>query len=817
MKTDFIPLDYDYFDFEGKNYIKIYGRDSKKNRICIIDSCEVYFWVILKDNVQKPKIDKLIKKIKKIKIETAGRTSSVEKIELLNKNFLDKPVKALKVYSTNYKDLHAIADCLGDEIIYKRRGYDLGYITHYIIERKIKPLHRYEIEGELLHNSDKFGGVDSIINTDQVILLNKHKEVFGKNFSPKVLCFDIETDSIKIGMGEILMISLIGKNFKKVITHKESKTNKSFVEHVKDEKELIKKFCSEVKKYGPDYLVGYFSDGFDMPYLKSRAQKNKVKLNIGIDDSQPIFSRGISSIAKSKGNAHIDLLKFIRVAYGQYMQSETFSLNEVSKEFLGDTKKDFTIKHSSELKSNDWDNYFDYNLQDSLLVYNLFEKFWPDIYEFSRTTCESPAEITRSGLSKYTEYYILHNLDKHNEIPEKKPTHDELSLRRHEGPVEGAFVLEPKPGLYEKVAMFDFTSMHTSIIISMNLSRGTLLKKPSKNANFIETKRGKFYFTKKPGFIPLLLKEIFELRKSAKAQFKAHPNPITKARSNAFKVLSASVHGYIGFFGSRYYSKEASSAILGFVRKFNIDTIKKIEKKGYNVLYGDTDSIAFQRNNKSKAEIIALLKELNSNLPGIMELELEGFFKRGIWVTTRAGTTGAKKKYALLGEDNKIKIRGFETVRRDWCQLARDLQSKVIRLILENGSKDKALTYTKNIIKKIKERKIKKDLLIIKSMLKKPIDDYKAISPHVVAAKKMQKLKINISPGTLIKYYVAESSTKSKLVRDRVLLPNEHGKYDINYYLERQIIPAVENIFQVFGLNTKEIIDGKKQTSLSDF
>ena len=60
MKTDFIPIDYDYFDFQGKNFCKIIGRNSDKKRICVIDSCEVYLWAILKDNLKKEKRKKLI-------------------------------------------------------------------------------------------------------------------------------------------------------------------------------------------------------------------------------------------------------------------------------------------------------------------------------------------------------------------------------------------------------------------------------------------------------------------------------------------------------------------------------------------------------------------------------------------------------------------------------------------------------------------------------------------------------------------------------------------------------------------------------------
>lgn len=814
MKIDFFPIDYDYFDFEGRNYAKITGRNEKGKRITIIDECDVYLWAILKEKLSKEKTDSLVKKISKIKINSKGRQTKVEKVEIHTKNFLDKPVKALKIFATNYKDLHEIADHLGVSSITHRRGYDLGYTTHYIIESGLNPFQWHDIIGTEISETNDFGSIGKSLDVDSVIKLEKHQTTKEHKFNPKILCYDIECDELKIGQGEILMISLVSENFKKVITWKRIEGSPSYVEVVKNEKELIEKFIEYTKKISPDFLIGYFSDGFDLPYIRTRAEKNKIKLSIGLDGSAPIFSKGINISAKTKGIVHLDLLKFIRTAYAQYMKSETLSLNEVSKEFLADNKKPFKIRHSSTLSKKDWIEYFEYNLYDSILVSRLFEKFWPDLLEFSKVIKEPIQDLSRAGLSKYVESYLIHNLTKFNEIPEKRPTYDEIGDRRTEGPVEGAFVLEPKPGLYEKVAMFDFTSMHTSIIISMNISKSTLTN-TLKNSNTIETKRGTFRFTKKPGFIPELLNEIFEIRKKAKAQYKENPNPITKARSNAFKVLSASVHGYIAFFGARYYSKEASASILAYVRKFNQDTIKEIEKEGYTVLYGDTDSIAFEMNKSSEQDIKKLLKKINEKLPGIMELELEGFFKRGLWVTTRAGNTGAKKKYALLTKDNKLKIRGFETVRRDWCTLSRKLQNKIIKMILEQGDHKKALEYLKKIVKQIKNREISTENLIIKNQLTKPLDEYKAISPHVIAARKMQENKIPISPGTLIGYYIAESKEKSKLVRDKVKLPDEKGEYNIKYYLERQILPAVENIFQVFNINIKEIIDGKKQDKLS--
>jgi len=826
MKLNFIPIDYSYFDFEGRNYAKIIGRDENGKRVCIIDSCPVYLWAILKSKLSQSKINSLIKEIEKIKLDIKDRKTKVEKVELHEKNFLSKKVKALKIFATNYKDLHDIADKLGMPEIEKRRGYDLGFITHYIIEKKISPLNWYEIEGEILNNSQEFGGIDSVLEVDFVIKAEKIREIENKKFKPKVLAYDIETDAFKIGEGEILMISLVSDDFKKVLTYKSPKeieTNLEYVEYVKDEAELLEKFVEYVKKISPDFLVGYFSDGFDLPYLKARAEKFNVKLSLGLDGSQPKFSRGINITAKINGIVHIDILKFIRSVYSQYMQSETLSLNEVAKEFLGDTKKEFKHKHSSKIAQDEWEKYYEYNLHDSILTSKLFEKFWPDLSEFTKIIQEPIFNMSRNGMSANVEDYIIHHLEKFNEIPEKRPMYNEISERKAREKYQGAFVFQPSPGLYENLAIFDFTSMHASIIVNYNLSKSTLLEKKEKNCYEspeleLNGKKTKFYFSKKSGFFPELLKEIVELRKKYKKELKTDTiNPILKARSNAFKLLANAYYGYLGFFGARYYCVEAAASTLAFVRKYNQETIENVTKEGYKVIFGDTDSVGFLLNKKNKEEILKFLKKLNEKLPGIMELELEDFYKRGIWVSKRTGEAGAKKKYALIDEHERLKIRGFETVRRDWCALARELQNNIIKQILKDGNEKKALEFLKETIKKIKQREIGIDKLIIRTQLKKPISDYKNISPHVIAAKKMQELEIPISQGNLVEYYIAETRDKKKLVREKVKLTSEKGEYDLEYYLNHQIIPAVENIFQVFNVNIKEIIDGKRQKTLGEF
>ena len=81
----------------------------------------------------------------------------------------------------------------------------------------------------------------------------------------------------------------------------------------------------------------------------------------------------------------------------------------------------------------------------------------------------------------------------------------------------------------------------------------------------------------------------------------------------------------------------------------------------------------------------------------------------------------------------------------------------------------------------------------------------------------MEAQEIPISPGIIIEYFIGETTKPSKRMGDKVFLPDEKTKYNIDYYLNNQILPPVENIFDVFNINVKEIAEGHSQSSLGDF
>jgi DNA polymerase elongation subunit (family B) len=817
MEIEFIPIEYDYFDWQGRNYVRIIGRDNKDRQICLVDTYEPYLWAIFKQETSDKKIKELQKKIEKIKIDASDRETRVEKTEIHVKNFLGKEVKALKIFITNHKDAHAIADKLDMPEIQARREYDINLITKYIIDKKFLPFTWYKVSGDITD----FAGLNSL-DVSLCLMLEKHelKEKI-QEFKPKILAFDIEADEFEIGKGEILMISLVSENFQKVLTWKQVSSIKKldFVEHYRTEADMIEAFINYIKKIKPDVLVGYFSDGFDLPYLRARAEQNGIKLALGLDNKQLTFARGKYSSSKISGIVHVDLFRFIETAYSQYLESETLGLDEISSELLGENKLEFDHKHSSKIQDHEWPEYFKYNLQDSVLTFKLTEKIWPDMFAFSKIIQEPLFEVTRAGMSQLVELYILHHLQDYNEIAEKRPLNDEIAKRRAREKYEGAFVFQPKPGIYEKIVFFDFTSMYTSVAITYNLSLSSKLEKFKPNSLQVDLgKEGLVYFSKEKAFFSIMLEEIIKKRKKAKEEYKKNPDNIFRTRSNAYKLLANAAYGYQGFFGARYYCREAAASTAAMARKHILDCIKNLKESGYEVVYSDTDSIAFKLNEHSKEEVLELLEKMNKNLPGVMELELEDFYSRGLWVTKRTGEFGAKKKYALINEKGKLKIRGFETVRRDWCNLARKLQDEVLELILKEGNAKNALKIVQETIINIEKRKIPKEKLLIKTQLKKPIEEYISISPHVTIAKKMLARGMPVDVGMLIQFYIAESRTMKgkELIRERARLPDEPGEYDIKYYLEHQIIPAVENIFQVFGISKEELL-GKKQMKLGEF
>ena len=211
-----------------------------------------------------------------------------------------------------------------------------------------------------------------------------------------------------------------------------------------------------------------------------------------------------------------------------------------------------------------------------------------------------------------------------------------------------------------------------------------------------------------------------------------------------------------------------------------------------------------------KQQAQKFLKYLNSTLPESMELEYEGFYRRGFFVS--------KKRYAVI-EDGEIIAKGLELVRRDWAPIVKKTQEAVLMAILKEGDSDKAIKEVKKTFKRLKNREVERKELIIHTQITKPLNQYKQIGPQVIDEQIIESNWIKVSRGTIIQYI----NVKGKGSISQRAVPYEYSEgyeYDKDYYIHNQLIPAIERIMYSFGYTKKDLEDmavGEVQQSLDAF
>ncbi len=318
---------------------------------------------------------------------------------------------------------------------------------------------------------------------------------------------------------------------------------------------------------------------------------------------------------------------------------------------------------------------------------------------------------------------------------------------------------------------------------------------------------------------PVSLKLLMDERAKVKQLYKKDKGNIyLGSRSQALKITSNSFFGYMGYARSRWYSRECAGSITAYGRQFIHKAIDEAETHGFKVLYGDTDSILMLLMDRTHGDAIVFVKGFNEKLPGNMELELEDFYTRGIFVGRKVegGYTGAKKKYALISADGYIKIRGFELVRRDWSKVARDAQRQVLDTILKEGNPEKAIAIVKDIVAKLRAGTVPLSELAISTQLRKGLGGYDSKSPELAAAQKaVQKgLKTRDEVEHSVISYVITRHGDS--ISDRAELEEYAKDYDADYYINHQVIPATMRILKELNFSEDEVKGLGKQKKLGD-
>ncbi|MBP1357699.1 MAG: hypothetical protein JZD40_04340 [Sulfolobus sp.] len=156
---------------------------------------------------------------------------------------------------------------------------------------------------------------------------------------------------------------------------------------------------------------------------------------------------------------------------------------------------------------------------------------------------------------------------------------------------------------------------------------------------------------------------------------------------------------------------------------------------------------------------------------------------------------------AGVDDNGEIDITGFEAVRGDWCDYAKNVQRGVIEVILKTGDVNAAVRYVKDSVLKLRKRQFRIEDLVIWKSIDKDINEYDRSDPHIVAALKAIKAGYAFFKGSKIGYVIVKGSGKISERAEPYFMIKDYSVIDVEYYIDRQIVPAAMRIRSVIFID----------------
>ncbi|VDN90464.1 unnamed protein product [Brugia pahangi] len=402
-------------------------------------------------------------------------------------------------------------------------------------------------------------------------------------------------------------------------------------------------------------------------------------------------------------------------------------------------------------------------------------------------------------------------------------------LQNRKGQYAGGLVLDPKMGLYDTfILLLDFNSLYPSIIQEYNICFTTVdMSKKDKN------EMPELPTDANEGILPREIRSLVERRRDVKRMMKSEKLTEQQRQQRYFqydirqmglKLTANSMYGCLGFQQSRFYAKPLAALITAQGREILMHTKDLVEKSGYSVIYGDTDSVMINTGFSERSEL-QHVKKLGNDIKKIinqsykkLEIDIDGIFIKLLLLK--------KKKYAGLAVDlndeRKIKreIKGLDIVRRDYSFIVKQIGNEILDIILsvQSQNRDEIIEQIHSRLQKLKEE-ISQELLeismfqIFKQLTRNP-DEYTNINiqPHAVVAQRLNATgKFKFHRGDTVGYIICEdgsgqSATQrayhlTEVQENNLRIGNKCCAFlknrrflDFHYYLVQQIIPVVSRL-----------------------
>ncbi len=589
-------------------------------------------------------------------------------------------------------------------------------------------------------------------------------------------------------------------------------------EAVEDERALLLAIRDRIVELDPDVITGWNVVDFDLRVLGERAAALGLPFDAGRTEAplRIVESPGQRTLAVIEGRRCVDAMKVLRSAPERF---EDQRLETVARGVLGEGKLVSSsgpekLDELEALRVGDPARYAAYCLRDAELPLAILEKTGMGALTVLRSSLTG-LELERAWTSVPAFERVYARALGERGIAAAPPEPPEV------GNAAGGLILEPRPGLFEGVVVFDFRSLYPSIIRTFNVDPVARLRASGGPDDLVAPNGARF--SRERGVLPEIVDGWTALR--AKALEAGD-----EARAYVLKILQNSFYGVLGTPSCVWAHDELAGAITGYGHEILKATRDWFRERGYEVLYGDTDSVFVRfgaEAARDPAALRALAGELAAeavgNLSGMvsgrwgvvsrLDLRFDKLYARFLIPRIRgdraarvreelerAGSLdlldgapsprGRAKGYAglLVASDGttKVDVKGLEAARGDWTPLARRFQVELLALAFDASGEAEAKDYARNLAAELRSGRLDGELAFRRT-LRRDLELYAADSPHVKAA----RLSGASARGDTVEYVQTLAGPEP--------VGALSSGIDHQWYLERQLAPIWESIAEAAG------------------
>lgn len=603
------------------------------------------------------------------------------------------------------------------------------------------------------------------------------------------------------------------------------------VVYCRNERDLLRNIAKHIIQMDPDIISGFNIDWDLCALIKTMEQRHSLNPDMlsplkktKIRTSKKKLGDILFSTPRAKiwGRSILDLLEM-------YLMVHLSALEEMTLGFIAKTEKlpaqkievpDFwmTWENNPELiiKRNKEDVHIYVELEKKLNLIAFADE--------KRKLVGCTFEDTLSS-KKMLDLFLLRM--KGNKI---LPT-----ARRRAEKYPGAFVYDPKPGLYNWLIQIDYNHLYPSIMMGFNIDPDSFVnpsiwKGPTQNLYILNPTHA--FKKSPPGLLPTLLKTLIDLRveknilgKEALKRKDEMAFNKYKLQEGAVKVLANATYGVMGY-RFRKGSKETVESVTFIGRALLLFAINLIERTGRKVIYGDTDSVFFVPKSNTLDDCLKeakkmqalIIKELPKFLTTYGKTDEQPFDMAPAKIYSSFFILEKKKRYAGFVEwsskrGTNIKyhydIKGLETKRSDISPFGKKIQQQVIYDILNHQTKKEILKYLTNELNNFANLPLMK--MGVPAAIGKPLKSYKGNAIQKVSAVYSNKhLKTSFGAGSKPKRIYIKTvpapypETHSLSIDWNVQLP---PGFEIDYpkMLQVTIRKKIEKLLEIINIKWDDI------------